>query len=273
MNGPDDRLPSHLMRLIEAERRHPGPSDEARARTFASIAATLGLPAGPGGPDGSDGSVGGEGAGPGDIPGGLDQAVSAAATKASLVGTLLKPVTIIAFAVGAATGAGTYAVLSTPTPTPTTPAPTVARVERPATPPEVAPPPRRYLLATPPDQGQWHDQGRDVAHTPRPRQPRSAAKRVALGRSAALAAERTLLEMARTALARGRAADALNALDQHRRRFTAGQLAEEREALSILALVKLGDADHARARAARFRARYPRSFFGPAVEDALKKAD
>jgi hypothetical protein len=84
-----------------------------------------------------------------------------------------------------------------------------------------------------------------------------------------LGAERALIERARSALARARPQDALAALGQHRNRHTAGQLAEEREALTVIALASLGENEKASATADRFRRRYPQSLLLPAVEAAL----
>jgi hypothetical protein len=84
-----------------------------------------------------------------------------------------------------------------------------------------------------------------------------------------LAAERSLLEIARVALVRGQAAGALAALARHARQFPSGALAEEREGLLVQALVDARQYDRARERAARFNQRYPRSLFAPVVEQAL----
>ena len=84
-----------------------------------------------------------------------------------------------------------------------------------------------------------------------------------------LAAERSLLEIARVALVRGQAAGALAALERHAGQFPSGALAEEREGLLVQALVAARQYDRARERAARFNQRYPRSLFAPVVEQAL----
>jgi hypothetical protein len=84
-----------------------------------------------------------------------------------------------------------------------------------------------------------------------------------------LAAERAILEQARTALAQRDSRAALAALLSHARRFPQGRLAELREALWVEALVLAGRPDEARARADRFRARYPHSLFLGAVVQAL----
>jgi hypothetical protein len=84
-----------------------------------------------------------------------------------------------------------------------------------------------------------------------------------------LAAERELLDRARRALARGDTPDAERALELHTRRHPNGLLLEEREALAIKALMDVGRAEEARRRAGKFKERYPRSLFGPAVEEAI----
>lgn len=83
-----------------------------------------------------------------------------------------------------------------------------------------------------------------------------------------LAEERALLEMGRTALARGNHDAALEATRRHERAFPRGRLSEERELIAIQALSGLGRRDEARTRAARFLQSYPRSMFAPAVRAA-----
>jgi outer membrane protein assembly factor BamD (BamD/ComL family) len=85
-----------------------------------------------------------------------------------------------------------------------------------------------------------------------------------------LAAERSLLDEARSALRAGDASGALRDLDLHAQRFPAGILAEERDAMTVEALVAAGRADDARAAGARFRGAHPGSLLQPMVEDALK---
>jgi hypothetical protein len=87
-----------------------------------------------------------------------------------------------------------------------------------------------------------------------------------------LAQERALIDTARSALARGRGADALAPLDEHAKRFPRGRLTEEREALAVQALMIAGDHTGASARADRFRARFPESIFDAVVERALNGA-
>jgi hypothetical protein len=86
-----------------------------------------------------------------------------------------------------------------------------------------------------------------------------------------LAAERALLEVARTALAQRDGAAALTSLDRHAQRFPSGQLREEREALAVQALASQGRATEARARAERFKKAYPASMFTPVVDQATTR--
>ena len=85
-----------------------------------------------------------------------------------------------------------------------------------------------------------------------------------------LARERTLLDMARTALSRGDASGALGSLDTHAREFPSSQLAEEREVLAIQALASAGRASEARKRAAAFRTRFVNSPLLPIVDEATQ---
>jgi RNA polymerase sigma-70 factor (ECF subfamily) len=97
--------------------------------------------------------------------------------------------------------------------------------------------------------------------------PRGSAE--VRGRDDNLAAETALIQRARTALARGDSAGALEATEAHARQFPRGRLAEERESIAIQALVAAGRNQEARARASEFLAKYPKSMFRPAVEVAL----
>jgi hypothetical protein len=87
--------------------------------------------------------------------------------------------------------------------------------------------------------------------------------------SRGLAAERTLLDVARAALSRGEAANAMAAAERHATEFPDGELAEEREAILIRALAQSGSVESARARARRFHARFPQSIFGRTVDAAI----
>jgi len=102
---------------------------------------------------------------------------------------------------------------------------------------------------------------------PPPRAPRVHA--APMETAGDLATERALLGDARAAHARGDQPEALRAVADHARRFPSGQLAEERESLWIKSLVAAGEPDAARARAAEFHRRFPRSIFLPAIDAAL----
>lgn len=89
--------------------------------------------------------------------------------------------------------------------------------------------------------------------------------------SSSLAAERDLVDTARAALSRGRADDALAAVQLHATRYPNGSLAEEREFLAIQALSMAGRTEAANERAARFHRRYPKSIFGSSIDGLLRK--
>lgn len=87
-----------------------------------------------------------------------------------------------------------------------------------------------------------------------------------------LAAEQALLEQALASLRRGDATGALARVAEHESRFSGGALVEEREVLAIRALVIEGRTDDARARAGRFRVRFPHSIQLDVIEAVLDKA-
>jgi len=90
-----------------------------------------------------------------------------------------------------------------------------------------------------------------------------------LSRADAARAELRLLRQARAAVAREDYAAALPPITEHARKFKAGRLTEEREALRVKALVGLGRSDDARRAAAAFRSRFPRSVLLSAVDKML----
>ena len=81
-----------------------------------------------------------------------------------------------------------------------------------------------------------------------------------------------LLQRARAAVASGRFSAALRAIAEHQRRFPAGHLQEEREALRVKALAGLGKTDEARRAAEKFRSRFPDSVLSPRIEGAIQEA-
>jgi hypothetical protein len=81
--------------------------------------------------------------------------------------------------------------------------------------------------------------------------------------SESYAAELELLQRAQAAYAGRAFKDALTVVAEHRRRFPNGRLAEEREALRVRALSGAGRTSEARAAAAAFAERFPRSVLLP----------
>jgi hypothetical protein len=267
MNEQD--LSPEAAALLEAERHWPGPPAPVQERLLARIFTTVaaGPFPGPNGNGGGDAPASGAPPVPTPIVGGGGAAAGASALQAAGTGAsaLLKPGLMVAFLVGTAVGTGaTLLVQRASAPAvqilhqPATTAPTVGAT---AAPTLTAP-------ATGPQTTSLAPTGRPavVVVTPvrrtKTRRPAPAPE--------SLAAERRLVELARAALARGRAGDALQALEQHRARFPAGQLAEEREGLAVLTRAAAGDDSAARA-AEEFRRRYPRSLLLPAIEAALAR--
>jgi len=97
----------------------------------------------------------------------------------------------------------------------------------------------------------------------------ASASASARPRGADLAAERAILDVARTALARGDGPGSLAAAQDHARKFPRGALAEEREAIAVQALVLKGDIPEARERAEKFGRAFPGSLLLPAVAAAV----
>jgi hypothetical protein len=118
--------------------------------------------------------------------------------------------------------------------------------------PEPAPEPE---LVSPPPSG-----------APAARQPRTQSRR-AVKPAESYAAELRLLHQAQTACAARDFTNALEALREHRRRFPAGRLAEQREALRVRALSGSGRETEASRAADEFAARFPRSVLAPRLRD------
>jgi hypothetical protein len=98
----------------------------------------------------------------------------------------------------------------------------------------------------------------------------SAPVTVARTPKARLDAERALLDGARSALAHGDSRGALDALERHEHLYAQPMLGEEREALTVEALVRSGRYDEARARADTFRRTTPTSIFLSVVEASIR---
>jgi hypothetical protein len=84
-----------------------------------------------------------------------------------------------------------------------------------------------------------------------------------------LGEERALIDMARTAVARGQWDAALATIERHAHEFPKGRMWEEREWLRIQALLAAGRNDEARQRAASFRKTFPHSFLLPALDKLM----
>jgi hypothetical protein len=256
-------MSAELSRLLDAERAPVAAPPSARQAVLARLATTLALPP-PTGP----------GSGSGPAPAGAGPA-GATGAAASGVGSAVKSFLVshgvasaLIFAVGAVAGAGIHAAatrlatpvaivvpapISSPAPVIVQPAPTEPIVVAPKAEEPVRPAPRPVrtapVVASP-----------AVAPSAPPPPPESDKD---------LAAERSLLEVARTAFSRGQPKDALDQLDLHERQFPTGRLSEEREALRVMALAASGKRQDARARAARFVQEHPDSLLRPAVEAAV----
>jgi len=85
--------------------------------------------------------------------------------------------------------------------------------------------------------------------------------------------EVTVLDQARTALAQGDPTTALRRLQLHQRQFRDGVLSEERDALTVVALVRSGRSTPAREAAARFTKRHPSSALTAVVREAVASLD
>jgi hypothetical protein len=266
MSG-DDRLsplPGDIRAMIDADRRGPEMSDEARQRILGRMGAGF-LAAGiTTAALGSSTASAAAGSGGGFLAtlGGLF------ARKGAIVAT--------AFVLGTAAGAGGYAVASRATPTgnentnvselvaparptaslPMTQSAPASVIAKPAVETSVPAP-----IANPPLVAQVHSSLTPTSEASAPPT-----------RDAELAAERALIEMARSALAHGQSTQALDAVSRHVSKYPSGQLVEERESIAVHALVAAGRAAEAHARAESFRKRFPKSIFLPAVEAAAGSA-
>ncbi len=197
-------------------------------------------------------------------PGGRHPGEGAAATTPSAAGWLgahARAAVIAAFVGGGAVGAALVAALRP------LPPERVVYVDRQV--PETAAPASRSPTRVAEPATEAKDPP-SSSEGPKPEVAPPAARRTAApSASASLAAERLVLDEARSALSEGDASRALALTETHARRFAHPQLGEEREALAVQALVSGGRYDDARARAARFRATWPSSLFLPAVEASV----
>ena len=209
-----------------------------------------------------------------DVKGQILENVLAAASNAALAGTAAaagsavtassagawttKPLVLIALASGVAgVGVGVGA--------------TVLTLEPEAAPVQVAEPEAQVLIPQEeapkppePNEAEQEAEPETVVEAPAPTmRPTSRMvvepQTVEEERTSDLADERVLIDQALSALRASQAHDAMVALMSHERRFPRGSLAEERDRLSVEALVQLGRRAQAERRAALFMQRYPNS--------------
>jgi hypothetical protein len=246
--NPDDPkpLPSATLALLRAEKGALFAPEDARARVLEKLATAV--PGSGGGGSRGGGGNGGEGA---------SGRAAASVPPHDAIVRLARPLSLgVALAVGAAGGAAAWNAFRP------LPKAEIVYVDR------VVPAPEPAIM---PNATPWTSLPNAAASAAKP--PRAAVAVEPQPPPATpdgqLAAERTLLDVARTALARGNGGDALAAAVRHEKRYPTGALTEEREAMAIQALVLLGRQDEARARGASFHQRFPGSVLAPALDSAL----
>lgn len=244
-------LDPDLRALLDAERAPPDLPREAATRVLERVEASAGLRVAPGAPGAAGGAR--------DVTHGL------------LSRRL--PFGMVMFVLGGLVGAGLHAVLGAPT----RPERVAPHASTSLSPPVTVPSgPAPITPSAPPPDAAVPEPAPVVHPTPAPAtvsvspMGRDARDSNGASRDVDLAAERSLLEIARSALARGQAEGALDAVQRHARRFPRGQLTEEREGVWIQALVAAGRSAEARVRAAEFRRRFPQSILRPVVEAAVQ---
>jgi len=165
------------------------------------------------------------------------------------------------FALGGLFGAGLYGALRPPR---------VERVyvDRPAASAPAAPAPAA-LASAPTTSDLPNAPVPEPSTLPASKPAALAAPGASVDRSASLAEQQALLDVARQEFAQSDYAQTLKTLALHSARFSKSVLAEEREALWIKALAASDRLPDARARAARFRALYPQSLLLPSIIDSV----
>jgi hypothetical protein len=235
-----DALDPELRQLLDAEADFPPENELMAARVWKSVqTAIVAVP-----------------------PGGSTSTAPEAPASAS---ALAKYITVaaLAFLAGGLSGAAIYHGLARPEPSRQEPAAADATpVAHVAPPPQIAPVPSPIavpITPTPPPQPSTAPAAQPTAST-----------KGAVVTASDLARERAIIEVARTAVSRGRISAALDAIERHAREFPKGQLAEEREGLRVIALARGGRSEEAEQRASAFRKRYPKSVLLPATEAAVE---
>jgi hypothetical protein len=285
-----------LRALVDADQRRPGPTDGDRQRVYAALGASLGIV-----PAGAIVAAHAASASAAATTGAATASTGAVATAVSTASTvgplaLLTKAPLLSVGVGALLGATLAAYVvkgpaarwtaaararraaatalvaprSVAAPAPPAEAPAAAQLvaEKPAAleeKPPIAPPARTPTVTH-----------HAVAPTAKPaaragetRTDEATATGTPSSAAGLLAAEQALLDPARAAIARGDGRGALARLALHEHRFANGALAQEREAMTIRALVLAGDRDSARRRADTFQTRYPGSLLWPMITATL----
>jgi hypothetical protein len=184
--------------------------------------------------------------------------------------TTVLPALGIGGAVVAAAALGLHLVA--PAPKAVAPSPTAQP------PPRVEPPPPRHRGAETEAPGVASAPAAAAVATngPRPGAPSSAASHAATTRSRATTSRQFSVdeEIQQLVVVRGSLKssprEALRMAEEGHRQFAGGYLYEEREALAIQALIRVGGAGAGRARAGKFLRRYPESPFRRVIEAALE---
>jgi len=88
--------------------------------------------------------------------------------------------------------------------------------------------------------------------------------------SSSIEQEAALVSSAQRALAQGRPTRALDLLDEHQRRHPHGAMAEDRDALRVVALCRAGRPEEAERRRAQFFRRWPKSLHAARVRGACE---
>lgn len=146
--------------------------------------------------------------------------------------------------------------------------PKVVYVERPVSTESVSPQPNPILNApspsvpTRPSEKTTPKTESVKAGKPPPSRPVTQTSR--------LKEESALIDAAKSEFVQGDIEGCFKTLEQHRNRFPDGILAEEREALAIQALVRLGRPTDAQSRAKDFLTNHASSLMAPVVENAIK---
>ena len=286
MSKDDPRLPflsTKAQTIIESVQsgRRSGPPNEVRERLLQRLRLTLGLPPGPvdGGPPPADSGTPGTAGNAG--------ASSAGPAAPPIASPLFKPLLLAVVALGAGGGVTTAILWTRPSREPTQM--TREKIERTFSEvPRMRPYPTARPLPSIPIPGPEKrriatSQVRSQSHRPatwrrtRSLKPIASSSETVYSKpvpqpspDSTLGVERALLEGARAALTAGRLPDAERAIHEHYQRFPDGQLAEERDALSIRVRVGQGRLGRARAEMRNFQTRYPDSILIPAIQEVLK---